>query len=169
MTSTPSAEAANNWHSYKTTEFCIWNADFAADTPAVDLLGWQDVVLDAGERHQIFRFESADAAAMQQILRRDAAIELPGSRTWLAGNRTCVAFLRDHALGNPGDWRMLPTVVNGQPAAAAYLRANDGIHRAFGIAVLTTADDGIGRITVFNEPALVGRCGLPDTAPGRPV
>jgi len=117
----------------------------------------------------IAAFESADAAAMQQILRRDAVIELPGSRTWFAGNLTCVAFLRDHALGAPGDWRMLPTVVNGQPAAAAYLHAPDGTHHAFGIAVLTTADDGIRRITVFNQPTLVGRCDLPATAPGRPV
>jgi RNA polymerase sigma-70 factor (ECF subfamily) len=106
----------------------------------------------------IAAFENADGDIMERVLRRDAALEPVGTTTWFAGRSTCLPYLRT-VLGAPGDWRMVPTVVNGQPAAAAYLRGPDGTYRAFGVAVLTTADGGIARITVFGDPALVGRCG----------
>lgn len=50
---------------------------------------------------------------------------------------------------------MLPTSANGQPAAAVYLRDRDGIHRPYGICVLTVSSAGIRRITSFGEPGLV--------------
>jgi len=61
----------------------------------------------------------------------------------------------------PGDWRMAATAANGQPAAAAYLRGADGVHRAFGLAVLTVTATGIARIVVFGDPGLVTRFGFP--------
>jgi hypothetical protein len=66
-------------------------------------------------------------------------------------------------LGSPGEWRMVPTAANGQPAAAAYQRGADGTYRAFGIVVLTAATTGIARIVVFGDPGLFGRFGLPPT------
>ena len=47
------------------------------------------------------------------------------------------------------------------PAAAAYLRGPDGVHRAFGLAVLTVTGTGIARIVVFGDPGLVTRFGFP--------
>ena len=46
-------------------------------------------------------------------------------------------------------------------AAAAYLRGADGVHRAFGLAVLTVTATGIARIVVFGDPGLVTRFGFP--------
>ncbi|MFL6073096.1 MAG: sigma-70 family RNA polymerase sigma factor [Mycobacteriales bacterium] len=105
-------------------------------------------------------FQNADLAALERALRADATLEMVGSRTWFAGKATCLRYLA-RFLGTPGDWRMLPTRANGQPAAATYLRGDDGRHRAFGIAVLTVRGDGIAGITVFGGADLVGRFGFP--------
>jgi RNA polymerase sigma-70 factor (ECF subfamily) len=112
----------------------------------------------------ITAFENADATALEQVLRKDAALELVPSGTWGAGLEDCLRIVRE-ALGSPGDWRMLPTSANGQPAAAAYLRDADATHRAFGIAVLTTTRSGIARIVVFGEPDLVTSFGFPPVHP----
>jgi RNA polymerase sigma-70 factor (ECF subfamily) len=100
-------------------------------------------------------FENADTAALERALRADAAIEVVGTRTWFSGRADCLRFLT-HVIGSPGDWRMVPTAANGQPAAAAYRRAADGTYRAFGLGVLTATSTGIARVHVFS-----GR----DTAP----
>ena len=42
-----------------------------------------------------------------------------------------------------------------------YLRGTDGVHRAFGLAVLTVTGTGIARIVVFGDPGLVTRFGFP--------
>jgi len=53
-------------------------------------------------------------------------------------------------------------VANGQPAAAAYYRDDDGAYQALGVAVLTVTAAGIARITVFGGGAsLVARFGFP--------
>lgn len=57
-------------------------------------------------------------------------------------------------LGSRGDWRMLPTAANGQPAAAAYLRGADGVYRAYAIVVLTATTIGIARLVVYGDTEL---------------
>jgi RNA polymerase sigma-70 factor (ECF subfamily) len=110
-------------------------------------------------------FENADTAALEKALRTDAAIELVGTRTWFSGRKTCLRYLA-RVIGAPGDWLMLPTLANGQPAAAAYYRDGAGTYRAFGLGVLTVAADGITAITVFGGgPDLVARFGLPPVHP----
>ena len=106
-------------------------------------------------------FEKADVSLLEVALREDAALEVVGSRTWFAGNTTCLPFLAAQALGGPGDWRMVPIAANGQSAAAAYLRGDDGLHHAYGIAVLDMTAAGIARIVVFGDPGLVTLFGLP--------
>jgi RNA polymerase sigma-70 factor (ECF subfamily) len=96
-------------------------------------------------------FMNSDLAALAEILREDAVIESPPSRTWFAGKRTCVAFLR-HVMGKPGEWHMRPARANGQPAAAVWHRGEP-----FGVAVLTVGKGGIARITVFGFPDLAER------------
>jgi RNA polymerase sigma-70 factor, ECF subfamily len=109
----------------------------------------------------IAAFETADAAALERLLRRDAMLELPPSPTWFAGGEAISTAVA--GLGYPGEWRMVPTAANGQPAAAAYRRGSDGAYRAYGIVVLTVSSTGIARIVVFGDPGLFGRFGLPPT------
>jgi RNA polymerase sigma-70 factor (ECF subfamily) len=108
----------------------------------------------------IAAFENADAEELGRLLRADAVLEGPPSRTWFAGRATCVPYLVTQVLGEQGDWRLLPTSANGQPAVVGYHRG-----RAFGVGVLTYVGAEITRITVFGDPALVARFGLPDTLP----
>jgi RNA polymerase sigma-70 factor (ECF subfamily) len=105
-------------------------------------------------------FENADTALLEEALRHDAALEMVGSRTWFSGRATCLPYLAG-VVGAQGDWRMEPVGVNGQPAAAAYRRADDGVLRAFGIAVLDVTAAGIARTVVFGDPGLVTLFGLP--------
>lgn len=111
----------------------------------------------------IAAFVKADAAGLQRLLLADTTLELLPSPIWYAGSEA--AARATAGLGSPGDWRMIPTTANGQPAVAAYLRGPDGVHRAFGIVVLTTAAAGLARITVFAEPALLVAFGLPPFHP----
>jgi RNA polymerase sigma-70 factor, ECF subfamily len=101
-------------------------------------------------RQYIAAFENADTALLEAALRRDAALEMVGSRTWFAGRTTCVPYISTQVFGSPGDWRMVATSANGQPAAAAYHRGEP-----FGVAVLTITQTGITRIVVFGDPGLV--------------
>ncbi|HEY6747796.1 MAG TPA: RNA polymerase subunit sigma-70 [Mycobacteriales bacterium] len=105
-------------------------------------------------------FENADAAALERLLTEDVTLEATPLRSWFAGRATCLPFLRDHLLGSPGDWRMLATAANGQPAAAAYRRDEHGIHRPYGICVLTVSSAGIHRISSFGDPRLVTEFGF---------
>jgi RNA polymerase sigma-70 factor (ECF subfamily) len=107
-------------------------------------------------------FEKADVAALERALRTDAAIELVGTSTWFSGRVNCLRLLAT-AVGSPGDWRMIDTVANGQPAAAAYLRDADGVFQAFGLALLTPTATGLTHIHVFSTPGLVTKFGLPLT------
>ena len=103
----------------------------------------------------ITAFENADATALERLLLADATIEAPPLRTWFTGRKTCVPFLRNYVLGSPGDWRMLATSANGQPAAVAYTRDQHGNYQAYGICVLTVTGQGIRQIRSFADPRLV--------------
>ncbi|GAA2628608.1 RNA polymerase subunit sigma-70 [Paractinoplanes durhamensis] len=117
----------------------------------------------------IAAFENADAAALERLLLADATLEATPLRTWFAGRAVCVPFLRRHLLGSPGTWRMFATSANGQPAAAAYLRDEQGTYQAYGICVLTVTEAGIAGITSFGDPELVATFGFgPIPLPARP-
>jgi RNA polymerase sigma-70 factor (ECF subfamily) len=121
------------------------------------------VARDLLERY-IAAFERADVSLLRDALRADAALEVTGTVTWFSGRRTCLPYMgTPQVIGVPGEWRMLPATANGQPAAAAYRRGPDGVHRAFGLAVLAVTTTGITRITVFCEPGILARFGFPDT------
>jgi RNA polymerase sigma-70 factor (ECF subfamily) len=47
----------------------------------------------------IAAFEDADAAALERLLTEDAVIEATPLRTWFAGRKTCMPFLRNRLLG----------------------------------------------------------------------
>ena len=106
----------------------------------------------------IAAFERSDMSLLERALRDDAALEMAGSTTWFAGKRTCVPYIR-RVLRTPGDWRMFPTVANGQPAAVTYQLDRDGAYAPFAVAVLTVSAAGIGRITLFGDPGVLARFG----------
>jgi RNA polymerase sigma-70 factor (ECF subfamily) len=107
----------------------------------------------------IAAFETADAQALKDLLRADARLELPPSATWYRGDGAVATAVE--GLGTPGEWRMVATAANGQPAAATYRRDASGEYRAYGVVVLTTTRTQIAALTVFGEPALVAWFGLP--------
>lgn len=95
-------------------------------------------------------WEKADPAASERVLRADATLELVPSGVRADGKAQCAAAAMDCA----GAWRMVPTGANGQPAALAWWHGEP-----FGVAVLTTATDGITAVTVFDDPGLVAQFG----------
>ena len=101
-------------------------------------------------------FEESDPVALERVLRDDATLEMTPARTWFAGKRNCMRYIR-RVMGPAGTWRMLPEVANGQPASAAYVRRDTGVYEPFAIVVLTTTERGIGRIALFSNPRLFTR------------
>jgi RNA polymerase sigma-70 factor (ECF subfamily) len=106
-------------------------------------------------------FENADIDALMELLRADAVFEMPPQPMWLAGRDAVVAFLASRVLREPGQFRMLPTVANGQPALVGYERGADGRHYAHAVQVLTLVDSSITHIVSFNDPGLVATFGFP--------
>ena len=115
----------------------------------------------------IAAFENSDAKALEHLLRRDAMLELPPSPTWFTDGEAITHAVA--GLGSRGDWRMLPTAANGQPAAAAYLRGADGVYRAYAIVVLTVTITGIARLVVFGDTGLFPIFGFAQALPPAPA
>ena len=115
----------------------------------------------------IAAFENSDAEALERLLRRDAMLELPPSPTWFTDGEAITHAVA--GLGSRGDWRMLPTAANGQPAAAAYLRGADGVYRAYAIVVLTVTTTGIAGLVVFGDTGLFPVFGFAQVLPPAPA
>jgi RNA polymerase sigma-70 factor (ECF subfamily) len=107
-------------------------------------------------------FERSDAGLLEQVLRADATLEATPFRDWQSGRAMCIHILDAFVLGTPGDWRMIATTANGQPAAVVYHRDADGALRADGAVVLAPTATGVSRVIKFHDPALVATFGFPD-------
>ena len=110
----------------------------------------------------IAAFEHSDAGLLEQVLRTDATLEATPFRDWQAGRTMCIHMLDTYVLGAPGDWRMIATTANGQPAAVVYHRDADGALQADGAVVLAPTATGVSRVIKFHDPALVRTFGFPD-------
>jgi RNA polymerase sigma-70 factor (TIGR02960 family) len=110
----------------------------------------------------IAAFEHSNAGLLEQVLRADATLEATPFRDWQAGRVMCIHILDSYVLGRPGDWRMIATTANGQPAAIVYHRDLDNTLRADGVVVLAPTTTGISRVIKFHDPALVLAFGFPD-------
>ncbi|MEU9870509.1 MULTISPECIES: RNA polymerase subunit sigma-70 [Actinomadura] len=117
----------------------------------------------------IAAFERSDAALLEQVLRADATLEATPFREWQAGRAMCVHMLDAYVLGTSGEWRMIATAANGQPAAVVYHRDGDGALRADGVVVLAPAATGVTRVVKFHDPALAAAFGFPDVLADRPA
>jgi RNA polymerase sigma-70 factor (TIGR02960 family) len=106
--------------------------------------------------------ERADAAAAAALVRDDIRITMP-PHPWCYDGLASIAPLLERGLTEPGEWRLLPTRANRQPAAASYLRARgDSEFRAFKLDVLRVQGGAIAEITTF-DARLFPAFGLPPT------
>ena len=111
--------------------------------------------------------EAADADRLVHLLADAARFTMPPRAVWFEGRDAVAAeFRRGWGRDRTGDWRLVPTRANRQPAAGAYLRAwGDRTYRSFGFVVLATSGDAISEITVFAYPELFPAFGLAATLP----
>lgn len=91
---------------------------------------------------------------------------MPPEPQWLRGRTAVAQFFADHVLSTPGEFRMVATMANGQPAFVAYQRAQDGTYQPHAVHVLTLDTSGVAHIavfrvvlTVFRGPTWTACCG----------
>src|SRR4051812_14377887 len=105
--------------------------------------------------------ESGDFEIATQLMREDIRITMPPHPIAYRGHadvRQLSATAREM-----GEWRLVPTRANRQPAAASYLRRpSDTEWRAFKLDILRCADGEIAEVTTFSS-SLFGAFGLPET------
>jgi RNA polymerase sigma-70 factor (TIGR02960 family) len=115
------------------------------------------------ERALLRRFidmhERGDVSGAAAMLRQDARVTMP-PYPWRFEGRGAILPLVERSRGE-GEWRLLPTSANRQPAAASYLRAGGETgFRAFKLDVLRVEGGLIAEITTFG-PGLFEAFGLP--------
>jgi RNA polymerase sigma-70 factor (ECF subfamily) len=105
--------------------------------------------------------EHADASVLAELLRQDAALEMPPQLTWFTGRQTVAGFIAAHFLTEPGGLRLVPVLANGERAFAVYRRSPDQTYHAHALLVPTVTATGIARIIAFQDTGLFGSFGLP--------
>ncbi len=108
--------------------------------------------------------EKQDAAAAIALMRVDIRIAMPPYPMHFESLADFAPMLeRTFGPDSAGDWRLVPTRANRQPATGSYLRApGDTEFRAFKIDVIRFADGLVAEITTFG-PSLFPEFGLPPT------
>ena len=112
----------------------------------------------------IVAHERGDAGIAVETAREDIRITMP-PHPFLYEGRAAMAPLLERAFGaeSPGDWLLVPTRANRQPAAANYLRAHgDSEYRAFKLDVIRVEGNLIAEVTTFGS-ALFPQFGMPPT------
>jgi len=107
--------------------------------------------------------EQADADALAELLAEDVRCSMPPTPAWLQGREDVMIAMVQGLAPEFGQWRLLPTWANRQPAAACYLRRPGEVeYRAFAIDVLRVEDGRVAEITAFSAE-LFPAFGLPAT------
>jgi RNA polymerase sigma-70 factor, ECF subfamily len=109
-------------------------------------------------------FETSDVRLLAALLREDIVIEMPPVALWIAGLEPVLRFLAEQ-FPVCGQFRLLETSANGQPAFAVYRRQADGAFVPRGIHVLSMTAAGIDHLVSFLDPALFPAFGLPPALP----
>ena len=107
--------------------------------------------------------ERSDAAAVAAMLSEDARVSMPPEPERYDGRDAVAALYAEVAFADsvPGDWRLLPTRANRQPAAANYRRRpGETEFRALALDVLRFEDGKLAEVIVFH-PDLFAAFGLP--------
>jgi RNA polymerase sigma-70 factor (ECF subfamily) len=114
-------------------------------------------------------WEASDIAALVALLKEDATFTMPPSPTWYRGVEAIGSFLAAVVLAaqNRGEWRLVLTSANAQPAIALYRWDPDsGRYQAYAVQILTLDGGRIADVTTFLDPALPARFGLPAEVDG---
>ena len=117
------------------------------------------------ERSVLRRFmdawEQADVGLLTQLLRQDARMAMPPAPLWFDGRASIAQLFELFPISWQGDFRMVATSANRQPAAAAYLRKHG--EATFGLTALLVLRIEAGAIVeiVNFAPALVHGFDLP--------
>ena len=107
-------------------------------------------------------WERNDIDALVSMLAQDARIAMPPRPTWYSGREQVAAFVRRYLLTERTRWRLVPTSANGQPAAAAYLWAEQaGAFMPEGLHVLTLRGGEIEELMAFRSPEVFPSFDLP--------
>ena len=106
-------------------------------------------------------FQNADIPTLMELLEADAVFEMPPQPMWFSGRESTVRFLGSVVLRHPGNFRLIPSAANGQPAVVAYARHDDGLFHAHGVQVLAFSGSSVAHIVSFNDPSLVAWFGWP--------
>ncbi len=115
-------------------------------------------------------FENYDIAAIAELFTTDAVWEMPPFTGWYQGPTDIARLIATQCPAEgPGDMRLIPVAANGQPGFAMYMRDPvDGIHRSFGLQVLTLTASRVGHVGQFFDLALFDTFGLPQVLPAQP-
>ncbi len=125
----------------------------------------------ADERELLQRYMDAHAAADPQaivaMLREEARFWMPPEPLHFIGKAEIAGFFQEIFVTDPpGEFRLMPTRSNGQPAAANYVRApGDTEFRAVSFDVLRFEDGRLAEIVTFHH-RFFALFGLPEIWPG---
>ena len=108
--------------------------------------------------------ERGDTEGIVSLLTDDAWLTMPPEPYEYQGGEAIATFLEDRAARRGAHYRLVPTRANGQPAFGCYLPdPHASIARAYGMMVLTLAENRVSAITWFGERSLFSHFGLPRT------
>jgi RNA polymerase sigma-70 factor, ECF subfamily len=114
----------------------------------------------------IAAWERADASAVAALLREDARLVMPPTRSWFDGREAITAFFAGYAfrLSSAGRFAAVATAANRQPALAVYMQGpGQGPRQPFALILLRVQDGAIAEMTLFGRPELFAAWGLPAT------
>ena len=108
----------------------------------------------------------ADLQALVGLLAEDVRVSMPPAMLEYRGIDLARQFFAAVILRSDRSFRVVPTRANGQPAFGMYLAdPHTGVYRAYGLHVVTFADDRITSFTGFTA-SVMPQFGLPRTLPG---
>jgi RNA polymerase sigma-70 factor, ECF subfamily len=108
-------------------------------------------------------WESADVAGLVALLRDDAVVSMPPGVSF-TGPLEIGAFLARSVFVDGSRIRLMPVRANGVPAFVIY--SGSGPHaalRAFAVHLIDVDASSITRMSVFVDPGVIARFGLPET------
>lgn len=125
---------------------------------------------DAQKAEAIARFvhawETGSMDGLVSMLTQDAVMNMPPWVYWLDGRDAIAATITSsgtwQGVPRPGRYRIVPTALNGQPAALAYVRMDDGRWVAVCMTIMTLDEAGrISAMDVFVLPRHFATWGHP--------
>jgi RNA polymerase sigma-70 factor (ECF subfamily) len=102
-------------------------------------------------------WERGDPAEVTKLLRDDARWSMPPAALWFDGRAAIANMLRLYPPSFQGEFRMVATAANRQPAAAAYLRrAGEPQFHLAAVLVLRVEQGQVAELTTFSAPLCRG-------------